>query len=165
MTHEADAPTIRQGTQADVERLGPLWQSLQAHHLEVGTVDRPGRSPAESWGRRRKLYDGWFDGAVADIWLLERDDELLGYAMVHYGAASMTWAVDRIATLETLVVTPELRGTGLGGQLIDAVFADLRARGFEEVEVTHIEGNDGAGRLYAANGFEPLARMLRAPLR
>ena len=164
MSAAADPPEIRRGGLDDLERIGPLWQSLQAHHLDVSSVDLPPRDPGASWAARRVLYERWFAAGDAELWLLEGAGEVVGYAMVRIGGQSMTYAVDRMATLETLVVAPELRGTGAGSRLITAVFDDLRARGFDAIEVTHMEGNDRAGRLYEAHGFKPFARMLIARL-
>ena len=184
MSAVPDLPVIIRGEPADLDRIGPLWQSLQAHHLAVSTVDLPARDPDASWAARRALYERWFASGDAELWLLQRGagidgeggdggndtsrgdsaGDVVGYAMVRIGGQSMTYAVDRLATLETLVVARELRGTGAGSRLITAAFDDLRARDFDGVEVTHMEGNEGAGRLYAAHGFQPFARMLIAPL-
>lgn len=54
------SPRIVRAGLERVDDLRPLWQSLHAHHAEVaphlaalGGV----RTPAESWGRRRALYE------------------------------------------------------------------------------------------------------------
>jgi ribosomal protein S18 acetylase RimI-like enzyme len=66
------------------------------------------------------------------------------------------WVVpELIAELETLVVTADLRGAGLGNRMLDEVDAQLAQRGIEEVQVGLIPGNDGAQRLYESRGFEP----------
>ena len=48
-TAAADPPEIRRGGLDDLERIGPLWQSLQAHHLAVSSVDLPPRDPLDEF--------------------------------------------------------------------------------------------------------------------
>jgi ribosomal protein S18 acetylase RimI-like enzyme len=66
------------------------------------------------------------------------------------------WRVpETMAELETLVVLPELRNTGLGTRMLDAVEEELSRQGVTEVIVGLVAGNDGAQRLYERRGFRP----------
>jgi ribosomal protein S18 acetylase RimI-like enzyme len=67
------------------------------------------------------------------------------------------------ATLFGMYVPPRFRNRGLGGQLVEAVLAEARARsGVMLVQLTVTDGNRAAQELYAQAGFvvfgvEPLA--------
>jgi ribosomal protein S18 acetylase RimI-like enzyme len=93
--------------------------------------------------------------------LATHGDTLVGYALVHMIAASDTWTGDTwvtgdtIAELESIAVDPDRRGAGIGTNLLDAVDAELEARGIHDVIIGALPGNEGALRLYERRGFRP----------
>src|SRR5262245_5300043 len=100
---------------------------LHAHHQEVAPELAPYASDDESWPVRRGYYEGVL--AQGGRALVARDGgEDVGYLMAardhcHWPA---TFAeVGEVAEVTTLLVRPELRGSGLGSQLLDA-FDDWR---------------------------------------
>ena len=72
-----------------------------------------------------------------------------------------TWVPDtwrtgaRIAEIESLAVTAERRGEGIGSALMDAVERELAARGLDDVILGVLPGNADAIRLYERRGFRP----------
>ena len=60
-----------------------------------------------------------------------------------------------MADLDTFSVLPEERGRGLGGRLLDEVYAELRRRGIGELALAVMEGNDDAVRFYERRGLIP----------
>ena len=71
------------------------------------------------------------------------------------------------ALLLGMYVEPELRGQGLGRQLVEALLAEARRRdGLRQIALTVTEGNAAAEALYQRSGFsrfglEPLAVLER----
>lgn len=57
------------------------------------------------------------------------------------------------ATLWTMYVSPSLRGTGLGRQLMQAAIAHAKATGVGQLQLTVSAGNTAACALYVALGF------------
>ena len=55
--------------------------------------------------------------------------------------------------LHALRVSPDHRGMGLAGRLLDKVADMARARGFRSVRLDCLEGNEGTFRLYESHGF------------
>ena len=55
--------------------------------------------------------------------------------------------------LHALRVSPDHRGMGLAGRLLDKAADLARARGFRSVRLDCLEGNEGAFRLYGSHGF------------
>jgi GNAT superfamily N-acetyltransferase len=154
-----DAVVIPLGV-GDLDELELLWLLLHAHHQAVAPQLAPYVDDATSWGERRAHY---VDALERGGFLLgARDDgQLIAYALVGItterpNAWSDTWQVgDAIAELETLVVLPELRGSGVGTRLLDAVDAELEERGIGDMLIGAVASNGDAIRLYERRGFVP----------
>jgi hypothetical protein len=75
-----------------LDALRPLWQALQTHHATVppqfGTI----RPPGESWARGRRRYEARPRAGGAFVLIAEEDGDAIGYAFVHLGDGSDTWA-------------------------------------------------------------------------
>ena len=145
----------------DLDDLEPLWLQLHAHHQAVAPHLAPYVDDATSWGERRAHY---VDALSRGGFLLggrDADGRLDAYALVGItserpNAWSDTWEVgDAIAELETLLVLPELRGSGVGTLLLDAVDAELDQRGIDDMLIGAVASNGDAIRLYERRGFVP----------
>ena len=90
-------------------------------------------------------------GTVDDVDSLE--PLWVGVHRVH--ADSMPELAPYVSDAETLAVTEERRGEGIGGALMDAVERELAARGLDDVMLGVLPGNAGAIRLYERRGFRP----------
>ena len=118
-------------------------------------------SDAETWSQRRDLYASLFDKPDTLLLLARDGDELIGYALAHVLPVGETWIPDtwrtgaRIAEIESLAVTAERRGEGIGSALMDAVERELAARGLDDVILGVLPGNADAIRLYERRGFRP----------
>ncbi|WP_133983989.1 GNAT family N-acetyltransferase [Kribbella voronezhensis] len=71
------------------------------------------------------------------------------------------WTVAR-AELVSMYVRPELRGQGVGGQLVDSFAEWARSRGAASLQVTAYAANAAALALYQSRGFAPLSITLTA---
>lgn len=152
---------------ARVDELEPLWRGMVEHHRGVAGRDWPVRTGEAAWARRRPQYLQWL--ADGEGWLLigtpEHDRRPAGYAFVRLVPSGASWELgDRIGELESLAVAEHARGTGLGGQLIEAARDLLSAHGVDYWTVAVVEANAGAVRLYERHGFRPYYRQLLAPL-
>ena len=65
--------------------------------------------------------------------------------------------------IETLAVRGDMRGRGIGTQLLEAAREYARAGGFQAVRLDVVDTNPDAQRLYERMGFEAI-RMRRYPL-
>lgn len=87
------------------------------------------------------------------------DDAVLhGYVILTFGF-DLEWG-GRDAFVTELWVVPEARGSGLGERLLQAAEAHARA---SEVGALHLvvrPENEGARRLYARVGYQPVPRLL-----
>lgn len=70
------------------------------------------------------------------------------------GVLALTSVRPRTAHIPQIAIATEFQGIGLGSEMLDLCFDDLRQRGFEEVSLTVTDLNLGAVRLYQRIGFE-----------
>jgi ribosomal protein S18 acetylase RimI-like enzyme len=66
--------------------------------------------------------------------------------------------------VDSLSVTAEARGEGVGSRLLEACGAAVHERGISYWSIGIVAGNDGAQRLYERLGFAPWTERMLAPL-
>ena len=137
--------TVRRGTAADAPTLARLrWQWRTDERAEPGPD--------------RETFCDFFAS-----WVIDHLDTHLPYVVEVDGRiAGMAWLVpaDRVpgvtrldrrtADIQSVYVVPELRNTGVGATLLDALIAEARARELEHVTV---HSSDRAVSFYLRGGF------------
>lgn len=102
-------------------------------------------------------------------WIAEEDRSLHGFAIVHWSKQGKGVPSDRTSALgckdgvaayiETIEVTPEARGQGVGSQLLSRVEGSARLAGSALIWL-HVEAaNAAAIRLYEAKGYSCKGRQ------
>lgn len=140
---------------------------MVAHHAKVAGDAWPIRNLDDSWRMRRAEYERWLGDGTGRMFT----------AVPHDGGAPDDYAVltvhptgptfdhgELVGDLESLAVSPEARGAGIGTLLIDTCRQILLERGIRAWIVTAVESNASALRLYEREGFRPFARVLAEPL-
>lgn len=154
---------------ADIDRLETLWRELLDHHL----ADAPhlaalgaARTPADSWRVRRGQYLQWLAAPKAAVMVAQSSGRLLGYAMIRAldTAGSWQWG-DQAGILETLVVSSDARGAGVGQALLDAVRERLADWGIQIMTISVIAGNEAAVRFYRREGASDYLTTLIMPVK
>lgn len=82
-------------------------------------------------------------------WIAEEDGQMTGFAIVDWNQEE----AGLIAYLQTIEVTAEQRGRGVGRELLGRVEASARGAGAVSIWLHVDEQNSAAVRLYEANGF------------
>jgi N-acetylglutamate synthase-like GNAT family acetyltransferase len=98
---------------------------------------------------QQALERGWPDRGGA-AWLVERDRELLG-------SLALTPERERVGAVRWFVLSPELRGRGLGRSLFDELLAEARASGLERIELGTFSLLTTAASIYRSAGFQVVA--------
>lgn len=143
-----------------VDELEPLARSLHAHHLTVDPAI-PGIPPRDEggwWAIRRERYVRWLadPGAFALLASSGNDASAVGYAVVSmHGADDSHRTGSRFAELQSLAVLEGHRGSGIGSELLQAVYAELRRLDIEELAIGVLATNHDAMRFYEREGFRP----------
>jgi ribosomal protein S18 acetylase RimI-like enzyme len=154
-----NAIVIDRGGVGDVPALRDLWLELHHHHAEVAPQTGEFVDDETSWRVRSASYREWLADPRSFVLLARAGDRLVGYALVRVLEAGPdladSWRVpETVAEIETMLVTGDARGAGLGNRLLDEIDAELERQGITEVIVGLMPGNDGAQRLYERRGFQ-----------
>ena len=88
-----------------------------------------------------------FRPAAEKGWIAEIDGKRAGAVFVVRRTAAT-------AQLRLLIVTPEARGQGVGGRLVDECIAFARAKGYGKVMLWTQSHLDAARAIYQARGFK-----------
>jgi GNAT superfamily N-acetyltransferase len=127
---------IRQVTAADHAAWLPLWQAyLRFYNTEL--------ADAVSQSTWQRMLDPNEPTLAALAWA---DGKAVG--MVHFIYHRSNWAIENSCYLQDLLVVPETRGTGVGRQLIEFVYATAKADGCNKVHWLTHETNANAIQLY-----------------
>ena len=118
----------------------PAWQKLWAGYLEFY---RASLAPEVTEGTFARLTDD--DDAMFGL-VAEQDGRIVGIA--HGILHRSTWAKGLYLYLNDLFVSPDVRGSGAGRALIEAVYAHADAIDAERVYWLTHEANTAARKLY-----------------
>ncbi len=151
--------TFKVGSANDLDWLRPLWVEVHAHHQASMPELAPYVDNETSWSSRRRLYATLLKKDDTILLLASGRGELCGYALAHVLEAESTWAADtwvtkpRIGEIESLVVSPSMRGAGVGTRMLHELARRLAKLGVYDLIVGVLPGNDGAIRLYEREGY------------
>jgi aminoglycoside 6'-N-acetyltransferase I len=111
----------------------------------------------------RKLWPDCDDASIADdaVFVLERDGgDLGGFISVAIRPWAEGCATQPVAYIEGWWVDAELRGRGVGRELMDAAEEWARGRGLSEVGSDVLLENAGSIAAHGALGFEEVQRVV-----
>jgi ribosomal protein S18 acetylase RimI-like enzyme len=148
--------TIRTLEISELDELAPLWRALQDHYSTITPLlgNALARDPEASWRNRREKYARWLTDPNAFVLIAEDAGGPIGYAFVTVGPGYASWCTgEQMANLQSLSVLPDLRGSGIGSELLDAVESELRARGVGDLEITTATTNVDAQGLFERRGY------------
>ena len=105
---------------------------------------------ADPWSEEsfRRLLD--VSPAIFLVALFPPDSAIAGYIIA--------FSVESDAEVLNVAVSPEFRGRGLAGQMLDAVLIQLGARGVRAAFLEVRESNKAARALYSSRGFREIGR-------
>lgn len=127
---------IRRVTADDQQAWLPLWQA----YLRFYKTELAEDVSAETW---RRLLDPSEPTHSALAW---RGEDAVG--MVNFIYHRSNWSIKNACYLQDLIVAPEQRGTGIGRQLIEYVYAAAKADDCDKVHWLTHETNATAIQLY-----------------
>lgn len=136
---------VRAATEADAEALAAIYGDAVLHGF--GTFEEVPPSPAEMETRRRAIAERGLPYLVA-----ESDGVVLGFA---YAGPFRPRAAYRYTLEDSVYVSPQAKGRGVGRAVLLAVIAASEALGVRQlVAVIGDSGNEGSIGLHTALGFE-----------
>ena len=146
--------TIRRATSEDLEELLPLLPEL----TDFEVPER--RNPDDLWTgdaalMKQALIEG-LEETFVDV--AEGKDGIMGFVMITMREELMSHAPS--AHLETIIVAPAARGTGLGRTLLRHTEETAKQRGAQSLSLHVFRNNRRAHALYEAEGFD--SELIRA---
>ncbi|KCZ93867.1 GNAT family N-acetyltransferase [Hyphomonas johnsonii] len=131
------------------------WRRLWTAYLEFYEAERPEAVYASSFARMLSGAPNEYRGLIATL-----DGRAVGIA--HYLFHRTNWEIGDTCYLQDLYADPDVRGTGIGRALIEAVYAAADAHGAASVYWTTQEFNETARRLYDRIGVQtPFIKYVR----
>ena len=134
---------IRQVSADDHAAWLPLWHA----YLRFYNTELPDAVTQSTWQR---LLDDSEPTHAALAW---QGDTAVG--LVHFIYHRSNWSIENSCYLQDLLVTQQSRGTGVGRQLIEFVYATAKADGCCKVHWLTHETNATAIQLYARIAERP----------
>jgi GNAT superfamily N-acetyltransferase len=131
---------IRPVTADDFSRWLPLWRGYNEFYGRIGATALPEQITQATWSR---FFD---DAEPMHAAVAEADGQLLG--LVHYLFHRTTISLTPTCYLQDLFTVEAARGRGVGGALIESVYARAAGVGAERVYWHTHESNAVARRLY-----------------
>ena len=139
--------TIRTATESDQHHCMALLQSLM--DFTGGTADE----------NAVLTYQSLLSGERGEILVAQEDEQILGMASVSYNLA-MRYGGE-YCQLEELIVDPNGRGKNIGGQLMEKVVENAKARGCAEFGLYLVESTEQNQPFYEKFGFVRVGSEMR----
>lgn len=117
------------------------WRRLWTRYLEFYETVLPEAVYETHWARLLGDDPQDFSGLIA-----EADGRAVG--LTHFLFHRHGWKIENVCYLQDLYVDPDMRGTGAGRALIEAVYARADAAGCPSVYWLTQDFNETARRLY-----------------
>lgn len=118
-------------------------------------------NPASAIPHHVERLRTWARGSDTLLMIAEDEKELIGMALAMPGRANdgAGRVILGLSHLTGICVLPERQGQHLGGQLLDAVLAEIRGRGYDRATLWARSDNGSALRLFEARGFRRSGRV------
>ncbi|PHK94072.1 GNAT family N-acetyltransferase [Pseudoroseomonas rhizosphaerae] len=145
------AVTIRPATAADMDAVAAIYR----HHVLHGTATFETEAPTAEDMRQRRitLIERGLPYLVAE----DTDGRVLGYA---YAGAYRPRPAYRNTLENSVYISEEARGRGIGRRLLEALIQECAALGYRQmVAVIGDSANEASIRLHRALGFEPIGTL------
>jgi phosphinothricin acetyltransferase len=136
---------VREATEADAAALAAIYGDAVLHGF--GTFEEEPPTPRDMDGRRRAVQDKGLPYLVAEL-----DGQVLGFA---YAGPFRPRAAYRYTLEDSVYVSPDAKGKGVGRAVLTAVIQACEALGIRQLmAVIGDTGNSGSIALHRALGFE-----------
>jgi RimJ/RimL family protein N-acetyltransferase len=140
--------TLRLMTPDDKQALLAFARSLPEDDLLFLSIDMTRPEAAEQWARNIET------GRLKTV-LVEQNGRLLGHGSLGHNDLMWTRHMGEIQ----LLISPDLRGLGVGALLAGEVFALARDQGLQKIVARMASEQQGALRVFERLGFRPEALL------
>jgi GNAT superfamily N-acetyltransferase len=155
---------VRPGTEAELDEIAGLWQTMYAHQRDQGMALPLRADAAELWKRQ---LTGRLDSPVSVVLVAPAvapgDGALAGFLAAQIKRLPPHLAADRprVGFISELFVRPDARRRGTGRALVEAAFDWFRRADVGSIELHVLVGNAGGRRFWEQLGFVPELLQMR----
>lgn len=140
---------IRRANESDAQQIAHVhilsWQTIYRGHIPDAILNQLSlEKRTQEW--RALLLAGM------DIWLIEEDKKLIGFASVCPSRDEDDDPV-KVAEISAIYLLPEFWRKGLGRELCQVIFDEVAKKGFKEISLWVLESNKSSRRFYEALEF------------
>jgi ribosomal protein S18 acetylase RimI-like enzyme len=152
---------IRPYRDADREALWRITvEAFDGVSIEKNIEQRFGAIAGRDWRwRKARHIDADIAAPEAAIWVAEEGGEVVGYITTRIDKAA------GVGLIPNLAVSAEVRGRGIGRELIEYALARFREAGLQAARIETLEQNPVGRHLYPACGFVEVARQIHFAMR
>ncbi len=146
---EADIPAV-----LDIAATG--WSGVSMYEMQQRRHGRLG--PNEWWERKRDEMRADCQVTPERVIVAEVDGQVVGYAC---------FSIDEergVGSVSNNAVAVEHRGCGIGSRMHDRILDHFRSLGLRVAQVTTMEQDEPARRMYERHGFREIARSIHYTL-
>jgi GNAT superfamily N-acetyltransferase len=152
----SDAVTVRPAERPDYQQWRPLWDGYNSFYGREGDT-------ALDEGITQATWERFFDSSEPVHCLVAQTQERL-VGLTHFILHRSTTRLKDVCYLQDLFTSPQLRGRGIGRQLIFGVYAAAKAAGCSRVywqtQVTNSAGRALYDQVASHDGFIVYAHEL-----
>jgi ribosomal protein S18 acetylase RimI-like enzyme len=148
-----------------IDELTDFWRELHRYQsaLSAPIPGVPVRADEDTKRLVRALYLEWLGRPDSFALIAELDGRPVGYVIGFVEEPSEIWDTGRIGHIDSFLVSPEVRGQGVGRLLLEKAYDEMRRAGARTVGLDVVSTNEGARRFYEREGFVPtFLQMYRA---
>ena len=147
---------LRQATEEDLDKIGPLWQALYAHQAEHGMLLKLEDDAYQAWLQSMAPFLGRF----ANIVVAEMDGKIVAFVAGRIRTLPPCFGSQTIGTISEVFVSAELRGGGIGRRLLNFAMEWFKEQGIDRVELQVVAGNPDGIRFYQQLGWHEELRQM-----
>lgn len=144
-TQDKITPTLRLITENDIEIVSEIIRTVMTEFQAVGCGYSINDSEVDD------MFTAYLPEGSA-FYVVEEDGQVLGCG----GYAPLTGGDKSTCELRKMYFLPELRGTGMGAQMLLLCLDEARRDGYRHCYLETMEGMEKARSLYERHGFEYL---------
>lgn len=144
-TLEISTPALRPITENDIEAVAEIIRTVMTEFEAVGCGYSINDSEVDD------MFTAYLPAGSA-FYVVEANGQVLGCG----GYAPLTGGDKETCELRKMYFLPELRGTGMGAQMLALCLNEARLDGYRRCYLETLEGMEKARSLYEKHGFEYL---------
>ena len=153
--------TLRAANEADLPALASLWGELDRFHRELGLAFPEVENVEEKWiaSFARTL------GRFSFIWLVEESGQISAFLLARLKQSPAILGGVQVGEISDLYVGENLRGEGVGAQLVALAMQKFEELKAHSVEVQILAGNEQGLDFWQKQSFGPDLVQVRKVLK